>query len=161
MTTQYEAAAREAAGKPVRFKLAGERFATHVEIDGIALMEFLQAGVEENDALAEVEDLEAAAERDDDAGREAREQLGLIRAKQMTVLYDFLKAALPPREFKRFRTTCQRHHVGAETILQVARDVLSEMLARPTTPSSLSAASPIETGRTSTDGSLAPVASAG
>ncbi len=143
MNTQYEAAAREAADKPVTFKLCGKKFSTKVEVDGFVVMDLSKAFAEE-------------LERDDDD--EPEEGDGM---RQLAIWSDFFEGVMPPSELRRFKRVCRDNSVQLPQIIEVARDIMPHIFGRPTTPSSSSAASPIETGRSSTDGLLAPVASAG
>lgn len=142
MSAQYEAAAREAADKPATFRLCGDKFSTHVEVDGLVIMELAKAGVDED-------------ERDED------DQLG--GAATLAAFYEFLEGVLPSGEFRRFRRVCRRHSVPLDTIITIARDLMPLLFGFPTTPSSSSAESPAATGRSSTDGvtSLVPAASTG
>jgi hypothetical protein len=141
MTSPYEAAAREAADKPVTFRLHGEKFATKVEVDGMVIMDLAKAGVEEDD----MSDSEAAG-------------LYVLASFQ-----EFLSAVLAPGDWRRFRKVCRRHNVGLEQIITIAKDIMPLLFGFPTAPSVDSAASPSAIGRTSTDGvtTLAPVASTG
>lgn len=139
MSTEYEAAAREAADKPVTFKLCGERFSTKAEVDGFVVMELAKAGIDEIE---------------DDDGEES----GM---RTLATFYEFFDGVMTASEFRRFRKVARRNSVQLDTIITIAKDIIPLLLGRPTTPSSSSAASPIGSGRSSTDGSLAPVASAG
>ncbi len=149
MGLEYRAAAREAADQPVVFHLGKERFSTHVEVDGMALMEFMKAGVEEVDDDLDIETLRAQSEAGDAVATQA---LGLATARQVTVFYDFLQAALPAGEFRRLRKVCSRHHVPLPMVMQITRDVIKELLGRPTSPSAGSAALPSSNGASSTGG---------
>ncbi len=136
MSIQYEAAAREAEGKPVTFGLGGARFSTKSpdEIDGFVVMELSKAGVEED-------------------------ELGDEESSGMRVLasfYEFFDGVLVPAEFKRFRKVCRRHSVPLDVIITIAKDIMPLLFGRPTTPSSSSAASPTANGRSSTDGVASP-----
>lgn len=133
MSIQYEAAAREAEGKPVTFSLGGAKFATKApaEIDGFVAMELSKVGVDEDEF------------DDDDEGRAQR---------VLAAFYDFFDGVLIPSEFRRFRKVCRRHNVPLDVIITIARDIMPLIFGRPTTPSSSSAASPTENGLSSTDG---------
>jgi len=167
MTTQYEAAAREAADKPATFRLCGEKFSTHkpsdegVIIDGFALMRFMKAGADEADGVDEAE-MDELRERAAKGDAVAVEELGLISARQFSVFFEFMEAVMPRREFARFERVCRRNQVGIDKIIQVARDLMTAVFGRPTSPSASSAVSPIGTGDSSTDGAAttAPLASA-
>ena len=165
MGAQYDAAAREAADKPATFRLCGERFETHspvdgVIVDGFAVMKFLKAGMDEADGDVDLDDLRARSEKGDET---AREELGMLSARQNLVFFEFLEAALPRREFARFERLCRRKQIGIEQIIQVSRDLMSAMFGRPTSPSSDSVVLPIGTGASSTDGAAttAPQSMAG
>lgn len=149
MGLEYRAAAREAADQPVVFYLGREKFSTHVEVDGMALMEFMKAGVEEADDDLDIETLRAKAAAGDEVATQA---LGLATARQVTVFYDFLQAALPAGDFRHLRKVCSRHHVPLPTVMQIARDVISQLLGRPTPPSADSVALPSSNGVSSTGG---------
>ena len=140
MSIAYEAAAREAEGKPVTFGLGGAKFVTKApdEIDGFVLMELSKMGIE-----------------DDDDERNGMEVLAAF--------FDFLDGVMPPSEFKRLRKVCRRHNVPLDVIITIAKDVMPLLFGRPTTPSSSSAASPTANGLSSTDGVTAtgPTASTG
>lgn len=142
MSAQYEAAAREAADKPVTFGLCGQRFETKVEVDGLVVMELAKAGA----------DHESADEDDGSAGMAT-----------LAAFYEFLEGVLPTSEWRRFRRVVRKHSVGLEQVIAVARDIMPLLFGRPPTPSSVSGASPNGTGRSSTDGvpTLAPVRSTG
>lgn len=146
MSAQYEAAAREAADKPVTFRLCEERFATKVEVDGFVVMELSKAFA---DAIDDAND---DAEPDEEAGMRA-----------LVLWYDFFEGVLPAGEFRRFKRICRRNAVGLDQITQIGRDIMPLQFGFPTTPSSSSAELPTATGHGSTDGvaTLAPVASTG
>lgn len=135
MSIQYEAAAREAEGKPVTFGLGGAKFATKRpdEIDGFVVMELSRLG---------------AVEDDDDDERSGMEVLAAF--------YEFLDGVMVPSEFKRFRKVCRRHAVPLDVIITIAKDIMPLLFGRPTTPSSSSAASPTANGLSSTDGVTSP-----
>ncbi len=134
MSTQYEAAAREAADKPVTFTLCGKKFSTKVEVDGFVAMDLSKAFAEEMDR-GEDED------PDEEAGMRALVMWG-----------EFFEGVLTASELRRFKTVCRRNSVQLRTIVEIARDIMPLLFGFPTTPSSSSAASPEATGRTSTDG---------
>lgn len=140
MSAQYEAAAREAADKPATFGLCGQRFETKVDVDGLVIMELAKAGA----------DQESADEDDTSAGMAT-----------LAAFYEFLEGVLPPGEWKRFRRTVRRHGVDLDQVITIARDLMPLLFGFPHTPSSVSAASPDGTGRTSTDGvaTMAPLRS--
>ena len=135
MSIQYEAAAREAEGKPVTFGLGGAKFSTKRpdEIDGFVLMELSKMG---------------AVEDDDDDERSGMEVLAAF--------YEFLDGVMLPSEFRRFRKVCRRHNVPLDVIITIAKDIMPLLFGRPTTPSSSSAASPTANGLSSTDGVTSP-----
>lgn len=144
MSTQYEAAAREAADKPVTFKLCGKRFATKVEVDGFVIMDLSKAFAEELDTEDD--------ERDEEAGM-----------RTLVLWGEFFEGVMTPAELRRFKATCRRNNIGLPQIVEIARDIMPLLFGFPTSPSSSSAASPDGTGRSSTDGvsSLVPAASTG
>jgi hypothetical protein len=154
MSAQYEAAAREAAGKPVRFGFCGEQFHTHVEVDGLLIMEISAAGYEDEESGLDLDDLRRRAEGGDTV---AAEELGAITQRQIALFYRFLSSAMPAREFARFKRVCSKRRPGADDIILKAVEVLKAMTGRPTGPSSNSAGSPDETGRSSTTGELVGV----
>lgn len=164
MSAQYEAAAREAADKPATFRLCGERFTTNKPtdgaiMDGFAVMKFMKAGIDEADDPVDEQELRARVDAGDAA---AREELGMISARQHLVFFEFLEAALPRREFARFEKVCRRNQVSIEQIIQVARDLMPAVFGHPTKPSADSVVSPIGTGVSSTGGeaTAGPLASA-
>ncbi len=132
MSAQYEAAAREAADKPVTFKLCGKKFATKVEVDGFVIMDLSKA----------------FAEAIDDEGDED-EQAGM---RSLALWTDFFEGVMAPGELRQFKRTCRVNSVQLALIVEIARDIMPLLFGFPTTPSSSSAASPDATGRTSTDG---------
>jgi hypothetical protein len=137
VSIQYEAAAREAEGKPVTFGLGGAKFATKApdEIDGFVVMELSKVGIEEDEF------------GEDDEGSGMR---------TLAAFFDFFDGVLVPAEFRRFRKVCRRHNVPLDVIITIAKDIMPLLFGRPTTPSSSSVASPSENGRSSTDGVTSP-----
>ncbi len=144
MSLQYEAAAREAEGKPVTFGIGGAKFSTKApaEIDGFVIMELAKVGVDRGDL----------DDDDDEGGMEV-----------LAAFYDFFDGILPAAEFRRFRKVCRRHNVPIDVLIAMAKDVMPLIFGRPTTPSVDSAASPTSNGHVSTDGatSSGPAASTG
>ena len=142
MSTQYEAAAREAADKPATFKLCGDKFSTLVQVDGLVIMDLAKAAADED-------------RRDDD------DEMG--GTATLAAYIDFLEGVLPSSEFRRFRRVCRKNAVPVDIIMGVVKDLVPLLFGFPTEPSSVSASSPGATGLSSTDGvtTLAPVASTG
>jgi hypothetical protein len=140
----YEAAAREAEGKPVTFGLGGAKFSTKLpaEIDGFVVMELAKVGVERGDM----------DDDDEDGGMEV-----------LASFYEFFDGILAPAEFRRFRKVARRHGVPLDVLMTIAKDIMPLLFGRPTSPSAGSAASPMANGRSSTDGatSQGPAASTG
>ena len=140
MSIQYEAAAREAEGKPVTWGLGGAKFVTRKpdEIDGFVVMELAKMAAVEDD--------------DDDDERSGMEILAAF--------LEFFDGVMLPSEFRRFRKVCRRHSVPLDVIITIAKDIMPLLFGRPTTPSSSSAASPTTNGLSSTDGVTSPGPSA-